>query len=135
MGAWGSGLFDDDTALDAVDELVAADAPAPFLRGALEAAVRATYLEYAEAQRCIASAAAIDILVNGTSYGDGLDELYDWAKRHERIDTGPLQPLVAAALGRVLSDGSELNELWAENISEYPTWRANVEALIARIGS
>ncbi|MBS0376737.1 MAG: DUF4259 domain-containing protein [Proteobacteria bacterium] len=135
MGAWGSGLFDDDTALDAVDELVASDAPAPFLRDALEAATRAPYLEYAEAQRCIVSAAAIDILVNGTSYGDGLDEFYVWVKRHHRIDTGPLQPLAAAALGRVLSDGSKLTELWAENISEYPTWRANVEALIARLGS
>lgn len=33
----------------------------------------------------------------------------------------------------VLSEQSELNELWQENHMEYPNWRANVEEMMARL--
>ena len=34
------------------------------------------------------------------------------------------------ALKRVLSDKSDLNEMWSENVDGYPEWRGNIEQLI-----
>ena len=48
-------------------------------------------------------------------------------------DPASLKGIAVENLQRVLSDISELRELWEENVELYPVWRANIEAIIGRL--
>jgi hypothetical protein len=135
MGAWGVGMFDDDSALDFLGELAEVDDPASLMRQSFVVATDSDYLEYDSAQSVVVSAAAIDTLLNGTHHRDDLDLLDSWVNRNRNLNVAPLKPLAVAAIRRVLSEGSELRELWSENAKDYPAWRSGLESLAARLGS
>jgi Domain of unknown function (DUF4259) len=135
MGAWGIGVFDDDSALDFLGELTEAKDPLDLMNHSFVSAAASKYLEYDSAHSVLVSAAAIDTLLNGTQHSDGLDELDAWAQRNRNLNVAPLKALAVAAIRRVLSEGSELRELWSENDKDYPTWRGGLEALAARLDS
>lgn len=137
MGAWGYGPFEDDTALDFMVEVEDSDNPQQTLSDALDSALDTDYLEYTEAQGAIVSAAYIDRQVNGTRFSspddeDGLD-VDTFPERHPNQDFSPLKQKAAKALQQVLSENSELNELWADNEELYPKWRKGLEELIERL--
>jgi len=135
MGAWGVGMFDDDSALDFLGELAAVDDPASLMMQSFAVATDSDYLEYDSAQSVVVAAAAIDTLLNGTHHGDDLELLDSWVTRNRNLNVAPLKPLAVAAIQRVLSEGSELRELWSENAKDYPAWRSGLESLAARLGS
>ena len=133
MGAWGVGLFDDDSALDFLGELTEAKDPLNLMRRSFESAAASEYLEYDPAQSVLVSAAAMDTLLYGTQHADDLEGLESWVQRNKILDVAPMKPLAVTAIRRILSDGSELRELWAENAKDYPTWRGGLESLAARL--
>jgi hypothetical protein len=135
MGAWGVGMFDDDSALDFLGELAEVDDPASLMRQSFVVATDSDYLEYDSAQRVVVSAAAIDTLLNGTQHRDDLELLDSLVNRNRSLNLALLKPLAVAAIRRVLSEGSELRELWSENVKDYPAWRSGLESLAARLGS
>jgi Domain of unknown function (DUF4259) len=135
MGAWGSSVFSDDTALDCLEDVVSSKAPLNYMREAFDAALELKYLEYAEAQSVIVSAAIMDSLLNGTDHGGDEESLDTWLKRNAKLDVSSLKPLAVAALARVLADGSELRELWEENVDEYPKWRGGLESISKRLNA
>jgi hypothetical protein len=135
MGAWGSSVFSDDTALDCLEAVVSSKAPLKHMREAFDAALRAKYLEYTEAQSVIVSAALMDSLLNGTDHGGDEESLDSWLARNAKLDVSSLKPLAVTALARVLGEGSELRELWEENVDEYPKWRGGIEAISGRLNA
>jgi len=137
MGAWGYGLFDDDTAMDAVDAMQYEENPYEFFADAFEDAIIAEHLDYDSCHAVIVSAAYMDAMLNGTQYviegSEDADYFNVFAKKHIAINVIDLKPFARHALQLVLSDKSELNELWAENEELYPLWSANVNALMERL--
>jgi hypothetical protein len=135
VGAWGIGIFEDDSALDFLTELTEAQDPLGVMNAAFVSASGAKYLEYEPGHRVLVSAAGLGAVLNGTHYGSDLAELDDWVQRNRGLNLASLKVPAVTAVRRVLAEGSELKELWAENEKDYPTWRAGVEALAARIAS
>ncbi|MEU5954366.1 DUF4259 domain-containing protein [Streptomyces sp. NPDC047525] len=125
MGTWDVGPFDNDTAADfcgALDDASDGDRLG-LVRAALSDAAGADEdLDADVAQTAVAAAALVAAQCPG---GEPVDPVY-----------GPEQPLPGLlslrtsahqALDRVLSDDSELLELWSESDGE--PWRRSVEAL------
>jgi hypothetical protein len=137
MGAWGYGHFEDDSALDFMADIEDSEHPKKDLSNAFETAINADYLESDEGNAAIVSAAYVDRQVNGTKFSSAdQDEPFDvdtFPDRHPVLDFSDLRAKAVQALRKVLGDSSELNELWAENDEEYPSWREGVEKMIQRL--
>jgi uncharacterized protein DUF4259 len=133
VGAWGVGIFEDDSALDFVAELTEAKDPLRVMNDAFSSASGAKYLEYEPGHRVLVSAAILDACLNGTRYGSDLADLDDWVQRNRGLNLASFSVPAVTAVRRVLAEGSELKELWVENEKDYPTWRACVESLAARL--
>jgi Domain of unknown function (DUF4259) len=133
MGAWDTGIFDDDSALDFLEELTQAKDPFKLMNESFALAATSDYLDYGAAQSVLVSAAAIDTLLNGTKHGKDLEDLDAWVLRNRNLKVAPLKVPAVSAIRRVLSEGSELRELWSENTKDYPSWRGGIESLAARL--
>jgi hypothetical protein len=135
MGAWGAGIFQDDTSLDFLADLRGADDPLRTMRTALESAANADYLEYDGACAALVAAAVLDSARSGVALGDvGEDDALDeWVRALDRTRVAAMSGLAATALVRVLSDGCELREMWSENESQFPTWSGAIQALRDRL--
>jgi hypothetical protein len=145
MGAWGHGIFDDDTAYDVMAELKNCADVAAYLERAFDTAADADYLEYDEGISALVCGAVLDSIVNGTGYrfdgfndGDntkisGEDEYLAWIGSLQSVDGTDLKAKATAALRRVTRDASELNELWSQNEALYPEWKAGIEGVAGRL--
>jgi hypothetical protein len=135
MGAWGTGILEDDSACDFLDGLARAPAPFAAMAEALEGAMRAEYLEYDEGQAALVSAAVIDAVSRGAALEGVDDDAVAWLAG---LDAGQARPLRGAAAGacrRLLGAGSELRELWSENEEDFPAWQAQIEGLAGRLSA
>lgn len=133
MGAWDTGIFDDDTAYDVLASLALA-APLEQIIEWFDAVHDVDYLEYTDGQCVLVSAAVIDAALNGTAYRcDDPDTLNEVVAKVKGLDPSDLRPVAVPNLHRLLGEGSELQELWAENDELYPVWRQGVEELIDRL--
>ena len=68
MGAWNYGVFDDDTACDALTDLKASSDIIADIEKYFDDVIQAEYVDYDEAQYALASAAVIDSVINDISY-------------------------------------------------------------------
>lgn len=133
MGAWDTGIFDDDTAYDVLASLSLAD-PLEQINEWSETVADSDYLEYTDCQCLLVSAAVIDAALNGTVYRCDDDEtLANVVSVMKGKDPTALKATAVMNLLRVLSEGSELRELWEENDDLYPIWKRNIEELIGRL--
>jgi hypothetical protein len=135
VGAWGTAVFSDDSALDSLEALVSAKSPTNYMREAFDAALASKYLEYDAAHAVLVSAAVMDTILNRRSHADNPESLELWLSDNVGLDVAALKPLAKAAIARVLSIGSELEELWRENVGDYPAWRAGIEAISVRLNA
>lgn len=141
MGAWGPGIFDDDTAYDFEAELRAD--PLAFFRAAFAHAHATPALEYDRAHAVTVAAAYLDNLLHGSTFRTDHAEATDvrnvnrfQALHPELVAAGRgLAPDAARALAVVLADGCELQQLWRDNARLYPQWRAGLEAVMHRLGA
>lgn len=128
MGAWGYKTFEDDTALDLVDEWVHADDAVSLMEAAIEEALAADYMEYTEGQAISVASALVEIAYNpdaperqeGDDFVDGFGMWIDTVDK-ERL--GQLAPRLINGIDALVGDSSELAELWVENELLYPRWR------------
>ena len=132
MGAWGIGTFENDDAVEWLDELQAS-ADSSVLQTALERPENDE--EYIESPEGIHILCAGEILaaLQDQPTTDLPDEARDWVQEHKSLDVSALIPIATRKIDHVLDDGSELRELWQENEADYPAWRENVLALKARL--
>jgi hypothetical protein len=131
MGAWGARVFDDDTALDFLEErLIPRADPRAVMRAAFEAALAADYVEYDAGQAVLASAAVILSAKNGQPLDDDeTDARVAWREGLAALDFSSLAELGSKACLRVCGKSSELRELWEEDADLLSAWIANVESL------
>ncbi len=133
MGAWGMGVFDDDTSCDLIYEIIESDA-FTFISNAIKHK-DSDYLEYEECHEVIVAGAVLDNLLNGTCYAHNSEDFDDWLTKQDRSKLAPLKAEVCSCLSLVLSDKSELNELWEENEEDYPEWKKNILNIGNNIGT
>jgi hypothetical protein len=128
MGAWGTGQFENDSALDWVVDL----ARTPTVAKVAEA------LElpdgYLDADACCMALAAAETIAaaKGAPGADLPDEIVAFAKTGPKM-TPALIAAATSAVAKVLQS-SELEELWKES-DEYDGWRAGLVDLQRRLGA
>ncbi|MFD9573191.1 DUF4259 domain-containing protein [Streptomyces sp. NPDC059982] len=125
MGTWDIGPFDNDTAADFGGDLdeAAASEREGVVRGTLTHAIDTVgYLEAPESERAVAAAALVASQCPG---GEAADPIY--GPEDPLPDLTGLRDLALQALDRVMTEPSELMDLWAE--SDGGRWRANIRGL------
>lgn len=132
MGAWGAGAFENDDALDWLDELEGADDFAPIL-GAIDTviALKGEAAEAPEAAMALAAAEVVAALA-GRPHPDLPEEIAEWVAGQ----SGPNPKLIERArLAAVaVRDNSELRDLWSEPDAGFDEWKEGIEELIRRLG-
>ncbi|GAA3024717.1 hypothetical protein GCM10020229_39990 [Kitasatospora albolonga] len=118
MGSWGPGPFEDDSALDFVDDL--RELPAEEVAAEIERAVRSVaeeteYVEYAEGVSAVAAAALLS--------GRYREELGEYPAGVP-VPTPELAELALRAVERAHSGGSHLWELRVESGTYREDWKA-----------
>jgi hypothetical protein len=133
MGAWDSGIFDNDTAADwaadvveggsvhlVLDAIAAADVPVD------------EYLDAPTGEEALAAAdtvaAASGRPPTSTSYNE---DVIEWAIGQEELDTPEVRALAARVVERVLAAESEIADLWDEGGDD--EWRQVVAELLDRL--
>ena len=127
MGAFGTGPFDNDDALDLLSECV--DSPALTLRVALQAA-QGDYVEVDAGGRAWAAAEIVALAFGRGELTDLPSSAAELVLRIKPNDT--LRALALRAIERLGREGSELAELWAESPDD-ESFRARLEHLRGRL--
>ncbi|HET7461472.1 MAG TPA: DUF4259 domain-containing protein [Longimicrobium sp.] len=129
MGAWGTGVFDNDDALDWFDELERRGTEA--IRVALQSLPGADdYIEGPQASQALA-AAEIVAAARARPAADLPGEATDWVQANSGYVGDELVDLAIDAVTRIRED-SELKDLWEEGDS-IGEWLAVVDDLLARL--
>lgn len=134
MGAWSCESFGNDDACDWVYELEESD-NLDFLESTLDAVLTMgeEYLEAPEATRAIAAAEVVARLQGNFGIRDSYSESADnWVDKVKLTPPATLAHKARQALDRILSEPSELLELWQES-EEGEDWMAVVLNLKERI--
>lgn len=126
MGAWGAGTFDNDDALDWLDDLV--DGAGDAIRLALEA-TDAEQLEAPDASSALAAAEVVAAAL-GHPAAELPGEVSDWLEQNGTKSAAALAPLARQAVERVRAS-SELKELWEE--TDPSEWTAALDDLRKRL--
>jgi hypothetical protein len=127
VGAWGYLPFENDYALDWLDELEAGGADV--IRGAL-AKTNGGYVGAQEDSIAIA-AADITAACQGNPSGDLPEHVADWVTANGAELTPEDVELALEAVGRVAGEKSELAELWDD--ADEPEWRESLDDLSERL--
>ncbi len=153
MGAWGTGIFENDEAMDWLagwDEAAEGegDADEPgrlaFVIGALAVAVEHKGYLDADIGECALAAAETVAITNGKPSStlallkdpeDPIVQLKKWAStRHADIlRQKEVRDLALQAIDRSLGKDSEVAELWADSEEDGATWLAGIKDLQARL--
>lgn len=130
MGTWGHGTFQNDDALDLLDDVTDGGDEA-MLRATLDTAIEQAgeSLEAPEGSSALAAAEIVAAL-RGRPAADLPDEAVDWVRGRPAPDD-MLVARARQAVDAVLTD-SELRDLWME-ADELPGWQATVEELRERL--
>lgn len=132
MGAWSPSIWDNDDAVDWLTNLMAKD-DSTLLGTTLEASeLENDYLECPKAAKILCACEIIAALC-GRPSSDLPTCARAWIDSHLCMDVSLIRFLAEKRVDRVLSEGSELDELWRENEAGYDTWRNNVISLKARL--
>jgi hypothetical protein len=131
VGAWGPGSFENDDALDLLDDVVDGGGM-DVIQSAFMIADDGEYLEAPEASAAVAAAEIVAALA-GRPAADLPGEAAEWVRAHAAAPRPALVRQARAAVQRVRTD-SELKELWEEG-EEAPTgWYACMDDLLRRLG-
>jgi hypothetical protein len=134
MGAWGSGIFENDDACDLL-EAVSGAGGFPLVRQAINKVLACcnNYLCSYEAQECLA-AAEIIVGLNGNFQDRSVytEEIILRIKKYKTLVSEELLSIAKQAVERVILEPSELLDLWKSS-DDFDVWRQSVERLLARL--
>jgi Domain of unknown function (DUF4259) len=134
VGAWGSGVFENDTACDFAST-VAEGGGIPALTQALDRVLssKGDYLEASDAAEGLAAAEIIARLIGHlgkeTAYTASIDA---WVKSARITASDELVEKAKLSILRILSEPSELLELWTDS-DDFDDWKRSVEDVSARL--
>jgi hypothetical protein len=125
MGAWGHKSFENDTVMDWTYLLEDSNDLA-----LIEKTLNKFNIEYLEEYEGCPILGACEIIL--TLHGKGRVELPEeadkWVKRNQALDATYLNKIALSAIDKILSEESELFELWEDN----EDWLADVKDLKKR---
>jgi Domain of unknown function (DUF4259) len=132
MGAWDTGVYDNDDAADWAAQLPVGGLGA--VLEALRAALEADELEAPDGARALAAADVIARLQSGGGEQSVYaEEVTHWVAKNPGEPSAEFAQLAAAALARVRGDASELRQLWAENADDFGAWLATIDEIEQRL--
>ena len=133
MGAWSTGIYDNDAAADWAHGLD--DGGLDLVRSALLATQTESYLEAPTGAEALAAADVIARLKSGGGEQSPYAEsVMNWVDQHENDEAWiALVSAARAAIAAVRAESSELRELWAEDETTYADWLVVVAELEARL--
>lgn len=125
MAAWGTKTFEEDTANDWIQELIDSDDAREFLIDSIS--IDSGFLEADQASAILATGETLIALLDEPR-SSVPSELVDWAGDNECDDVSDLPEITLPAIDKVLTEDSELNNIWAES-EDYEEWKENVEGM------
>jgi hypothetical protein len=132
MGAWGHGSFDNDDAMDWLQEFDAAGAAAATTAlSHVTSLNEGGYLEAPEASMALAAAELIAAARSGDSSRLPADAAPMLARHQPSLTGAMLLDTARRAVARVLKE-SELKELW-EDSPDRQAWQDGVQDLLSRL--
>jgi hypothetical protein len=131
VGAWGTGVFEDDGAMDWIAVLASSATIIPLVES-LRAADAEDHLP---ASACSAALAAAEVIaaLSGRPGADLPRPAADWVRAHPLQVNEPLLQLALAAVHRI-ETASELRDLWDES-DEYAEWQSRIKDLVSRLSA
>jgi hypothetical protein len=136
MSAWGSGVFENDNALDWVSELTESDNPS-FIAFTLEDALHNPLVQYQTGFTdtfkldTALVAAKIIAALQSTTTETLPTQLQSWIVRYTCIVTPTTLQLAVDVVAKVLQEET-LHDIWADP-ADYALWRRGVEELQLRL--
>lgn len=127
MGAWGYLPFENDDALDWLEDLESGGADV--VRSAL-AKAGDRYVEAPEGAIAIA-AAEVASASQGNPLGELPENVAEWVAAHGAEITADDVEMALEAVQRVAGEQSELAELWDD--ADEPEWRESLDDLVERL--
>jgi hypothetical protein len=134
MGAWGTGVFENDDAADFVGDVVEGNSLAP-IKAAIDRVlqIEGEYLEAPDASQALAAAAILALLKDKASAGvETTEALGEWVGRTKISPPKDLLENARHSIERILTEPSELLELWSES-DEFAEWKSSTEKLAAML--
>jgi hypothetical protein len=134
MGAWGTGIFDNDTASDWAHDLKETS-DLSLIESTLDKVLKvgAEYLDASEAEEALAAAETVARLKGNWGIRDSYNEIMDkWVETTRITPPQALIEKAIRAIERVLSGPSELLELWGE-VEGFIAWEESVKDLSRRL--
>lgn len=61
------------------------------------------------------------------------EDYFEWTSSQKCFDFSPLKQKAVTAIGAILSDNSELRELWEENEELYEAWKEDKLSMQKRL--
>ncbi|WP_299725163.1 DUF4259 domain-containing protein [uncultured Tateyamaria sp.] len=135
MGAFGVGIFEDDTSLDWIEEEYASGG-VEAVRAALDEAADTSAADYLEVDAGSAARAAAEAVAASFDAGPAIDEDDLERLREHEEDIAQDDGLIALALRavrRITAENSELAELWTEEEASAAVWTAEMDGLETRL--
>ncbi len=134
MGTWGHGIFDNDSAADWASDLGGFD-DLSFIEEAIDAVLESEdFVDADVGTYALAASETLARLRGNFGVRDAYTEPMDkWVAAHPLKPTPALIARADKAITRVLSEDSELRELWSE--SDEAAWLATVEDLRKRLNA
>ena len=124
MGAWDSNTFDNDDAADWLYELECCD-DLSVIEQALQ--FEEDYIEAPEGCGALAAAEVVLALLGKARTGFP-ESAAEWVNNHKTLDANSLKDSAIKAVTLVLSEQSELVELWEET-SDFSVWKKDVNEI------
>ncbi len=125
MGAWGIKPFENDDASDWLYQLEQTQ-DLSVIESTLDTG-SSEYIELPEGSNILAASEVLAAML-GAERTDLPQEAQEWVDNHRSFNVTKLKPKAVAAMAAVLSEKSELNELWQET-EKYESWKSEVHRL------
>lgn len=134
MGAWGTGIFENDTACDWAYGLKDVE-DLSLIESALDAVFEEEYVESYIACEALAAMETLARLNGNGDVENSYTETVDmWVSSVHLKISSELLDKANNALTMILGPSSELQELWAES-EEFSAWQKELESLKARMNA
>ncbi len=134
MGAWGTGIFENDTACDWAYGLKDAT-DLSLIESALDAVFEEEYVESYIACEALAAMETLARLNGNGDVENSYTETVDmWVSSVHLKVSSELLDKANNALTMILGSSSELQELWAES-EEFSAWQKELESLTTRMNA
>ena len=136
MGTWGHGSFDNDTACEWGNALEKTTDPSLIETTLQKVANAGDDLDGHQSDEAVAAADVVARLKGKWGVQNPYTETIDaWVLRHRFQPSPELTNLAVAALDRILTEPSELLELWGEGDDDAELWRQAMNDLRSRLMS